>query len=221
MITPMKMKFYGLRHIDSIPQLQQLTEDERFGLKVVSNVLPFRTNNYVVEQLIDWSNIPDDPIYQLTFMQKGMLQKKHFNKMADALMKNSTPNEIKTIANEIRTELDPEINTQGVYAVQTIEGKEYNISAIVVDPLDVKIRDVSINRNSFEDNFEIDDAGTYTLIISTSESEEIPLVGGIGHVPDSTGVTISIAGFFVIVLGMIGIAVIGFMVVRQRKNKFS
>ena len=122
---------------------------------------------------------------------------------------------------EIRTELDPEINTQGVYAVQTIEGKEYDISAIVVDPLDVKIRDVSINRNSFEDNFEIDDAGTYTLIISTSESEEIPLVGGIGHVPDSTGVTISIVGFFVIVLGMIGIAVIGFMIIRQRKNKFS
>ena len=122
---------------------------------------------------------------------------------------------------EIRAELDPNINTQGVYAVQTIEGKEYDISAIVLDPLDVKIRDVSINRNSFEDNFEIDDAGTYTLIISTSESEEIPLVGGIGHVPDSTGVTISIAGFFVIVLGMIGIIVIGVLVVRQRKNKFS
>ena len=122
---------------------------------------------------------------------------------------------------EIRTELDPEINTQGVYAVQTIEGKEYDISAIVVDPLDVKIRDVSINRNSFEDNFEIDDAGTYTLIISTSESEEIPLVGGIGHVPDSTGVTISIAGFLVIVLGMIGVAVIGFMIIRRRKKKSS
>ena len=122
---------------------------------------------------------------------------------------------------EIRTELDPEINTQGVYAVQTIEGKEYDISAIVLDPLDVKIRDVSINRNSFEDNFEIDDAGTYTLIISTSESEEIPLVGGIGHVPDSTGVTISIAGFIVIVLGMIGVAVIGFLIIKQRKNKTS
>ena len=122
---------------------------------------------------------------------------------------------------EIKAELDPEINTQGVYAVQTIEGKEYDISAIVVDPLDNKIRDVSINRNSFEDNFEINDAGTYTLIISTSESEEIPLVGGIGHVPDSTGVTISIAGFFIIVLGMIGVATIGFMIIRQRKNKLS
>ncbi len=122
---------------------------------------------------------------------------------------------------EIITELDPEINTQGVYAVQTIEGKEYDISASVIDPSQNKIRDVSINRNSFEDNFEIDSQGTYTLIISTSESEEVPLVGGIGHVPDSTGVTISIAGFLVIILGMIGVAVIGFMIIRQRKNKVS
>ena len=122
---------------------------------------------------------------------------------------------------EIKAELDPEINTQGVYAVQTIEGKEYDISASVIDPSQDEIRDVSINRNSFEDNFEIDEAGTYTLIISTAESEEIPLVGGIGHLPDSTGVTISIAGFFVIISGMIGVAVIGFMIIRQKKNKSS
>ena len=122
---------------------------------------------------------------------------------------------------EIKAELDPEINTQGVYAVQTIEGKEYDISASVIDPSQDEIRDVSINRNSFEDNFEIDEAGTYTLIISTAESEEIPLVGGIGHLPDSTGVTISIAGFIVIVLGMIGVAAIGFLIIKQKKNKFS
>ena len=122
---------------------------------------------------------------------------------------------------EITAELDPNINTQGVYAVQTIEGKEYDIAASVIDPSEVKIRDVSINRNSFEDNFDIDNAGTYTLIITTSDSEDIGLVGGIGHVPDSTGVTISIVGFFMIIIGMIGIAVIGFMIVRQRKNKSS
>ena len=121
----------------------------------------------------------------------------------------------------ITTELDPDVNTQGVYAIQTIEGKEYDISAIVLDPSDSKIRDVSVNRNSFEDNFGIDDAGTYTLIISTSETEDVGVVGGIGHVPDSTGVTISIAGFIVIMTGMIGVIVIGFMIIRQRKKKIS
>ena len=91
----------------------------------------------------------------------------------------------------------------------------------MTDSSNTKIRDVSVNRNSFEDNFEIEQAGTYTLIISTSESEEIPLVGGIGHVPDSTGVSISIVGFFIIIIGMIGVAVIGFMIVRQKKQKTS
>jgi len=121
----------------------------------------------------------------------------------------------------ITTELDPDVNTQGVYAIQTIEGKEYDISAIVLDPSDSKIRDVSVSRNSFEDNFDIDDAGTYTLIISTSETEDVGVVGGIGHVPDSTGVTISIVGFIVIMTGMIGVIVIGFMIIRQRKKKIS
>tara|TARA_B100001540_G_scaffold226064_1_gene200311 strand:+ start:712 stop:1215 length:504 start_codon:yes stop_codon:yes gene_type:complete len=119
---------------------------------------------------------------------------------------------------EISTELDPDINTQGVYAVQTIEGKEYDITAVVIDSSNTKIRDVSVNRNSFEDNFEIEQTGTYTLIISTSEPEEIPLVGGIGHVPDSTGVSISIAGFFIIITGMVGVVVIGFLIIRQKKK---
>ncbi len=119
---------------------------------------------------------------------------------------------------EISTELDPDINTQGVYAVQTIEGKEYDITAVVIDSSNTKIRDVLVNRNSFEDNFEIEKVGTYTLIISTSESEEIPLVGGIGHVPDSTGVSISIAGFFIIIIGMVGVVVIGFLIIRQKKK---
>mgnify|MGYP001475040890 CR=1 FL=1 len=122
---------------------------------------------------------------------------------------------------EISTELDPNINTQGVYAIQTIEGKEYDITAIVVNPSDDEIRDIQVNRNSFEDNFDIENSGTYTLIISTSETEEIGVVGGIGHVPDSTGITISIVGFFVIILGMVGIMVVGFMMIRQRKKQSS
>ena len=49
MITPRKMKFFGLKDIDNIPQLKKLSDKEIFALKVVSNVLPFRTNNYVIK----------------------------------------------------------------------------------------------------------------------------------------------------------------------------
>ncbi|CAN0130866.1 unnamed protein product, partial [Hapterophycus canaliculatus] len=38
-----------------------------------ASVLPMRTNNYVVEDLIDWQKVPEDPMFQLVFPQPGML----------------------------------------------------------------------------------------------------------------------------------------------------
>ena len=107
MITPRKMKFYGLKDIDNIPQLKILNKDEKFALSVIAHVLPFRTNNYVVEELIDWNNVPDDPIYQLTFLQKDMLTEHQFGRIADALKKDLPRTEIKEVIEEIRLELNP------------------------------------------------------------------------------------------------------------------
>ncbi len=107
MIKDKKLKIYTTKDIDVIPQLKLLTEEERFDIKVVSKVFPFRTNNYVVEELIDWANVPDDPIYQLTFMQKGMLSDEKYNRIASAVKSGLPKEEIKIIANEIRSQLNP------------------------------------------------------------------------------------------------------------------
>jgi KamA family protein len=120
MITPRKMKFYGLKDLDTIPQLKALSKEKRFATKVVSHVLPFRTNNYVVERLINWENVPDDPMFQLTFMQKGMLSVEQFNRMANVLINESTPEEIKKTAEEIRHELNPHPSAQMTLNVPTI-----------------------------------------------------------------------------------------------------
>jgi KamA family protein len=122
MITPKKMKFYGLMDIDNIPQLQELNDEQRFAIKVVSNILPFRANNYVVEELIDWRNIPDDPIFQLTFMQKEMLTDDQFDRMADLLKSGASDAEIKNLANDIRLELNPHPAAQMTANVPSMEG---------------------------------------------------------------------------------------------------
>jgi len=122
MITPKKMKFYGLKDIDNIPQLQDLTEEQRFVIKVVSNVLPFRANNYVVEELIDWGNIPDDPIFQLTFMQKEMLTDDQFDRMAELLKSGASVEEVTNLANDIRLELNPHPAGQMTANVPSLEG---------------------------------------------------------------------------------------------------
>jgi hypothetical protein len=52
---------FGRAHLDRLPQLQHLDEETRLGLKAVASVLPFKVNNHVVDNLIDWDRVPDDP----------------------------------------------------------------------------------------------------------------------------------------------------------------
>lgn len=102
-----KYKSYNLRNFEMIPQVQNLDEETRFAIKVVGNVLPFKVNNYVIEELINWNNIPEDPMFQLTFPQKTMLKTHHYNKMAAVLKSGASNEEIRKTANEIRMELNP------------------------------------------------------------------------------------------------------------------
>ena len=60
-LEPPRYKPIVVQHIDSVPELQSLPEDIRFSMKVVGHVLPFRTNRYMVENLIDWDNVPERP----------------------------------------------------------------------------------------------------------------------------------------------------------------
>ena len=84
-----------------------MSEEKQFEMEVVGNVLPFKANNYVVEQLIDWNNIPNDPIFVLTFPQRGMLKPKHYEQMEATLKKGADKKEIAEVANEIRLQLNP------------------------------------------------------------------------------------------------------------------
>jgi KamA family protein len=101
------MKFYGIRDLDKLPQLKKLPAETLFDMRVVAEVLPFRTNNYVVEELIDWDRVPDDPIFQLTFTQRGMLSEEHFNRVAELLRSDAPRDELKKVVDAIRPELNP------------------------------------------------------------------------------------------------------------------
>jgi KamA family protein len=100
-------KSYSLRNFRKIPQIAQLNEDEKFAIEVVGSVLPFKANNYVVDELINWDNAPDDPIFTLTFPVRDLLKSDHFNEMADVIKSGASRTEIKQKANEIRMQLNP------------------------------------------------------------------------------------------------------------------
>jgi KamA family protein len=101
-------KVYSLHNFKKIPQITKyLTKEQIFDIEIVGNVLPFKANNYVVDQLINWDNVPDDPIFILTFPQKDMLKPEHYKMMRKAILNEATKSEIKRLANKIRLDLNP------------------------------------------------------------------------------------------------------------------
>lgn len=111
------------KNLASIPQWDALSEEQRKALQVVSTVLPFKTNRYVCDELIDWSNIPDDPIFQLTFVQKDMLSQAHYDRMAKLIDQGADKAELKTAADAIRRQLNPHPAGQKSHNVPRYAGK--------------------------------------------------------------------------------------------------
>jgi KamA family protein len=115
-------KSYSLSNFRQIPQLQKLSEEELFNMEVVARVLPFKANNYVINELINWSNVPNDPIFRLTFPQKEMLHPQQFAEMEMALRNNADKSEIKIIADKIRAQLNPHPAGQMQHNVPELNG---------------------------------------------------------------------------------------------------
>jgi len=129
---------YTARDLDRIPELERLPQQMRFDMKVVSAVLPFRVNRYVVENLIDWDAVPDDPIFQLTFPQRGMLAPAHFDALARALQSEVDPLQREATIRRIRRELNPhpagqlELNVPRDEAGNPIEGLQHKYPETVL-----------------------------------------------------------------------------------------
>ncbi|MDD2248015.1 MAG: lysine 2,3-aminomutase, partial [Proteiniphilum sp.] len=115
-----KYRNYILRNYTDIPQLSSLSKDEKEAIEVVGQVLPFKSNNYVVEQLINWNNVPEDPIFTLTFPRKEMLPKNYYSQVKKLLYADDEPG-LKKKVNEIRMRLNPNPAGQS-YNVPVLDG---------------------------------------------------------------------------------------------------
>ncbi|MCB0608816.1 MAG: lysine 2,3-aminomutase [Lewinellaceae bacterium] len=114
---------YQLRNFREIPEVDRyLSEEDKFAIEVVGNILPFKANNYVTEELIDWENFRRDPIYALTFPAAEMLEPQHFQEIAGLLNAGAGKAEIKLTANRIRRELNPHPAGQMEHNVPVLDG---------------------------------------------------------------------------------------------------
>ncbi|MGE0860107.1 MAG: KamA family radical SAM protein [Gammaproteobacteria bacterium] len=121
--TPPKLEIFTLKDLDRIPQLAALPSEQRLAMRAVASVLPFRVNRYVIEELIDWSRIPDDPIFQLTFPQPGMLSEEDLVRVRDLIAREADKDELDATVRDIRMALNPHPAGQMELNVPRLDGR--------------------------------------------------------------------------------------------------
>lgn len=98
------------------PELQEAT-------LVVSAVLPFRVNKYVLDELIDWDRVPDDPIYRLVFPHRDMLPPSDYNALRDLIFsKSASKDQVESKITQLRMGMNPHPAGQMTHNIPMFEG---------------------------------------------------------------------------------------------------
>jgi KamA family protein len=122
--TTERFRAFGTHHIGQIADKYGLSEEMRRAVELVSLVLPFRVNEYVLSHLIDWSAIPDDPMFQLVFPQPGMLRAEDERRLAALVHGGAAPAALRAEAVRIRRSLNPHPSGQMQHNVPQHNGTE-------------------------------------------------------------------------------------------------
>lgn len=118
-----KFKPYTRHTIQEASQWEKLTEEQRESVTVVSRVLPFRVNPYVMNELIDWDNIPDDPIYRLTFPHRDMLRPHEYETLRDLMLIGKDEQKVEHMVREIWMRMNPHPAGQMTHNVPYLDGR--------------------------------------------------------------------------------------------------
>ena len=102
-----QLKTYTLHNFRTIPQMDSVDEAIKKDIEIVGRVLPFKTNNYVVDELIDWNDVEKDAIFTLNFPRREMLSKQDYEAVAKLVNAETDKETIDKTVEKIRLSLNP------------------------------------------------------------------------------------------------------------------
>ena len=120
----MKYYAYARHNFRNIPALKNFSERQIQSINIVSEVFPFKTNNYIVNELIDWEHYEDDPMFILSFPQRAMLRPSQFRSLSEMIRNKESKADLASYINEIRLHLNPHPAGQLEHNVPILNGKE-------------------------------------------------------------------------------------------------
>lgn len=119
----MRFLTFNAKNFREIEYVKYLPEEVKHEIDIVSKVIPFKTNNYVVDYLIDWVNYETDPVYILNFPNKNMLRPERYEQLKRAIERNRPQKEVDDLIMKIRLEMNPH-PAQQMTNVPVMDGEE-------------------------------------------------------------------------------------------------
>ncbi|MER7576649.1 lysine 2,3-aminomutase [Streptomyces sp. NPDC126514] len=105
-VTAPRFRAYSARDLDALLDRCGADAETKLQIRAVAAVLPFRTNQYVVDELIDWDDVHDDPLFRLVFPQPDMLAADELKTVTDLLREEAGPARLAPAVREIRAGLN-------------------------------------------------------------------------------------------------------------------
>lgn len=102
-----RMRAVPGHRLAQLPQMTAVDPQLKRDIDVVSSVLPFKVNNYVIDELIDWARLPDDPIYRMTFPHRDMLPPHMFDTIGTLIDAGAPRMQLAAAVGSARRELNP------------------------------------------------------------------------------------------------------------------
>jgi KamA family protein len=117
-----RFRAYGPRQLDDIAARYGISSEIVRGVRLLSQVMPFRVNDYVLSNLIDWGRVPEDPMFQLVFPQRGMLPAADEDMLAAVSDGRLPAAQLPAVVREIRARMNPHPSGQKQLNVPVLDG---------------------------------------------------------------------------------------------------
>lgn len=100
------MEYYSREKFRRSEYWTRLSDEQQDAFDVTTQVLPFKVNEHVLSNLIDWNDLEADPMFKLLFPQKGMLTDDQYARVKVSMATGDTSS-IAKAAKVVQNELNP------------------------------------------------------------------------------------------------------------------
>jgi len=107
----MKYISYNNHSFKKTDYYQQLSKDQKEEFDILSEVFYFKTNNYVLEHLIDWNKLETDAMFRLNFLHKNMLSEQDFQTLLLIYQNGAKISDLAPFIKLIKKKVTPQIKS--------------------------------------------------------------------------------------------------------------